>query len=647
MTDNQICAFERRLANIEKDIEEENERANTNRMKARFFMFFLLLGADTQTRDMLERKVRDLLRNPGACEFLQLEREDGAAISYDEAFEKVLQRAANKHVDVQNLNNIFLCPVLFAERESGVDVVSALQSINHFVKLSGRTPVWQPFVVIHRSVSQYANIHRALLEMERFIRTDNGGCINRCCLLSDQDGNGFTVPRENIMQTIAMTVVLQNVETQNAGAAQSVYASVKIPSNALGSGSLFFTARGAAVTNPIRSLTMQRMNSALDFFAGKTDGSCEAALGRMDYTFIGEILRPYMEKLPTYYNKVTFFPLYAVMNGADLQGRLQEVIDRCYVGPLSGDGAAAAQLEKARDEFLRRFFEANGSLETLREFADRKNLSSAFLQYAKNALGAVQIEEPLPNKPKLSAYQSGMYAEARRYCENSIRKAGITLLEKLGEYLCGSGMQTAVSNAEATLKTAKECVSERIRTLRDAETVLVLDRTVMRTDFDAVQAGWFADKARENPAAYAAYNRRFDGMIYQMLTQKPPEDASEILDVCYRAVKGSGYSNTEYLDRLSDECAVNEDSANEFASTVEKSWCYTLRFLKQDESGDTTCVIGDAKNRFCSVLQNRFGASLFPFSGFDRIDVLHISAPFALDNIWEWKQIAERGEAAR
>ena len=643
-TDTRIGAFEQRLTSIEKDIEEENERANINRMKARYFMFFLLFGADGQTRDMLERKVRDLLCNPNACAFLQMDGEAGAAASCDEAFEQVLLQAANRHVDVQNLNTVFLCPVLFVTHMQCEDVVPVLQSVDRFVQLAGKTPIWQPFAVMQRSVSQYANLHRALSQIGAFIRADKSGSVQRCCLLSDQDSNGFSVPQENIMQTIAMTVALQNVETQSAGAAQPIYASVKISSNAAGDGSLFFTARNAAITNPVRSLTLQRMNSAMDFFAGKTDDACEAALGRLDYSFVRQVLQPYMEKLPTLYDKVTFFPLYAVIGGADLQKRLQAVIDAYYVAPLRGGGAEAAQLAAAKEAFLQRFFAANGSLAMLRELAEEKKLSSAFLQYSKNAVGMLPLEDPLPNRPKLAEFNSGLYLQARRYCEDLVCKAEITLLEQLGDYLCSNAMIAAVSHTEQVLKQAQACVAARIRTLRNAETVLVLEQTVRRTDFDAVQAGWFADRAADDPARYAGYNKRFDAMIYQMLLEDGQTDYSALLEICYQAVKGSGYSNMAYLQRLSEECERNEDRAAEFASIVEKSWCYTLRFLKHDENSDTTCIIGDPKNRFCSVLQQRFKGSLFAFNGFDRIDVLHISAPFRADNIWEWEQIRQKGE---
>ncbi|MBQ8249986.1 MAG: hypothetical protein IJY93_08965 [Clostridia bacterium] len=646
MTDTRMDDFELKLKQIEDHIEKENEHANFNRMKVRFFMFFLLIGSDDETKNLLERKVRDLLRNPDACEFMQISEQTGTD-SCAEEFEKVLNRAADKHVDVQNLNNIFLCPIVFADNSENIDVVSVLGSIDAFVKHFGKKPTWQPFVVIHRSVSQYNRIYSAFSLMEQFIRTDKGGeYINRCCVLSDQDGNGFTVTKENIMQTIAMTVVLQNIENKNVGAAQSINSIVKIDSNSVSDSSLFFTARNAAITNPIRSLTLERMRSAIDYFSGSIDDTSRQAINKIDYSFIGNIISPYLKKLPRLNNKITFFPLYAVMKSPNLRNDLEQVINKYYIEPLQGKEARAERLDNAKKEFLRRFFEANGSLFALRELIASKNLSQIFLQSYKNALGVLPIEDPLPNRPKLRDFNEGIYLEARNYCEKVVRQSGITLLEELGSDLSGSEISSLISAAENALRMTKDAIENRIRTLRDVETVLVLDRTLHNTDFGEVQNAWIVDEAEKNANAYNTHNKRFDYAIYSMIVERSGLDIGRILEVCYEAVKDRGYSNVEYLERLSEECIVNESRANEFAGIVEKSWCYTLRLMKHDENSDSTCIIGDPRNRFCETLQKKFRASLFSLEGFDRIDVLHISAPFKSSDIWEWEQIKQQAEGA-
>lgn len=643
--DNQTEKFELKLSKIEKNIQEENDRANTNRMKARFFMFYILIGADEQTREVLERKVRDLLRNPDACEFIHINGEE-LPESYDEIMETAIHKASNKHVDVQNLNNLFLCPVVFANNSSNIDFVSALKSIDNFVAVLGKMPVWQPFIVIDRSVSQYENISKAVSDMERFICSNDGGYINRCCILSDKDSDGFSIPQENIMQTIAMTVVLQNVVSDGSVACQPINSVAQILSNSSEKNDLFFTARNAAVTNPVRSITMQRIKSAINYFSGKTDKTSQDTLSKIDFSFINNILYPALSQLPQIADGfVTYFPLYAVMNGPDLQQRLQEAIDKYYAEPLSGGGSKEEQIANAKKEFLVRFFALNGSLSELKEMIDDNDLSQKMILNSKGKLKGINTSERLPDKIKNKEFLSGMYLNARNYCEKIILEAGTGLIDELGKSLCDNSTKRVIEEIENAFKLVDEVVEDRLRTLRDVETVLAIDSTIQSDSFDSIHNEWMIKTATQNQKAFYEYNKNFDDLVHAMVQHKNTDDITDMLDVCYEAVKGRGYTNTEYLSRLSEECQKNEERAIEFTKEIEKNWCYTLRFLKYDENRDSACIIGDPGNRFCTVLKERFGASLYEFKDFDRIDVLRISSPFSPDNIWEWSQIEQRRQA--
>ncbi|MBE6679647.1 MAG: hypothetical protein E7598_03900 [Ruminococcaceae bacterium] len=638
--DKNIVTFEEKLIRFEKEIEEANERQNTTRMKARNFMFFLILGADEKIKKVLERKVRDLLCNPDACEFWEID-DSSDNVSYGEQFEEVLSAASNKHVDVVDLNNIFLCPVVFVKDRAVKNLVPILDSIGKHARSLGRNAIWQPFTVIHRSVSQYKNIYQSLEQMKNFLSNKEYGATNRCCLLGDQDANGFAVPLENIMQTIAMTVVLQNVDKKTADADKPLLnsASMQIADN------LFFTARNAAVTNPIRSLIFQRMCSAIDFFSGKTDEDSRMAASKINYSFLAPYLSAHFEKLPKIDGKITFFPLYAVMDGPDFKKRLEDVISQFYTKPLTGGEKKGELLWNAKSGFLKEYFKGNGSLSYLREVVEGKELSSILRQ--RSSFQGFEIEPPLPKKSNISAFTSGMYANARRYCNDEVEKGSIRALDDLAEYIASKQTLQAIAEAEDMLKNAKECMQHRIRALRDAETIFVLDSLIATgdttADFEKEQNKWFSDKG--SSGHYGKWNDRFDAMLCDILLGKAPEDRSAMLDVCYDVVKGDIGSNTDYLIELNRECNRDSNRANEFAAIVEKSWCYTLRFVKRSEGNDATCIIGDSDYAFCRTLSEKFHATVFEVPNFDRIDVLHISAPFSLENLMEWEQIEKVGGA--
>ncbi len=644
--DKMTESFELKIAQIEKEIEEENSRSNINRIKARQFMFFILFGADEETRATLEQKVRDLLRNPDACEFIEITDVESSD-SYNELLKQAISRASSKFVDVSDLNHFLMCPVIFSNNPIKVDVVSTLHAIGECLNNNSKEPTWQPFLIINLDDSQYDNIYKAFSDMITFIRSDTAGkneIINRCCVLSDKDGNGFQVTLENIMQTIAMTVVLQNVASEKSVSDQAVANTVTISSNSVENNDLFFTARNAAITHPIRSITMQRMRSAIDYFSGKTDESSNDALAHINYSFINSIIKPVFDKLPTINQKITYFPLYSVMQGPDFEKRIANVAYKFYEEPLRGNEAISKQLDQAKEAFLGNFFAANGSLSYLKQLIQDGTLAKNFMDSAKNSLFSADSNEQLPDKSKLSEFNSGVYLNVRNRCKAMIDGAGTKLLTDLSTSLCDESTIAAIDKIEETFACAKEVVDERIRKLSALETVLVLDRGHTSGNSDDVQSKWIIDAAAKNPKDFSDFNKEFDSLIYKMIQQKEIADIGLMLDVCYKAVKNKD-SNIEYLNKLSHECQVNEDSAVEFASAVEKNWCYTLRFMKHDEHTDITCIIGDPENRFCHVLKNRFDAALYEFKGFDRIDVLHISAPFAPDNIREWSVIEERSKA--
>ncbi len=636
--DNQFDALESKIRHIESDIEKQNAKANKNRISAKHFMFFLLVGADDDKRALLERKVRDLLRNPDACSFMSLSASCEASDCGNEIEQTIRQAAAN-HIDVDNLNTLFFCPIVFTSGYDCNDITPILLSIDDYVMQMGRVAIWQPFIVFNKEVAQYAKIYKTFENISNFISKGRSGSITRCCLISDQDADGFMVQKDNIMQTIAMTVVLLNAQK-----GESIKERLTISSNELKSTNIFFTARNAAIVNPIRSTVFERIRSAMDYFSDKPEINIEHVLARMNFSFITGIIKPYIEKLPQVNGKITFFPLYSIMASSESRQQLSQIINKLYAEPLLSQSALSDQLGKARRAFLNNYFASNGSLQQLYDATSSGKLKKLLAVHeSKCTMPPDIVEGPLDRThKKLEGFVTGQYAEARQYCEGSVMTLSINLLRKLAEGFCSAEEVSRYKEVLDNLEKTKKSIGEKIRKLQDEETVLVLGQTVHSSEFDEVQREWFRSRVNQHSSDYMEYNRHFYEMVYKIIIGENV-DYSEILDVCYAAVKDSGESNLDYLRNLSDECS-NAIREKEFASDVKKSWSYPLRLLRTNESGDVTCIIGDSKFRFCETLCKAFGGSMYEFKDFDRIDVLHISDSFTADNILEWEQIKKAGE---
>lgn len=627
-----------KIEEIEDSIEINDGHSNPNRIPARNYIIFALAGGDEDAQMILKHKVYNLLRNPDACAFINIDKNDASENTYPDLIEKIIEDASNNHVDVQDLFTIYLCPVISAVDADQQKLELFFSSVNDYMRKSGRSPIWQPFLLIKRSTQQYENIYSNISFIEHFLTGPGKEISNRCCLLSYQDANGFTVHLEDLLQTVAMTVILQDSISDNQGSIEGVISRVRIASNNVDADKLFFTTRNSSISNPRRSIILQRMISAMEFFSGKTDPNTSDALRRMNFKFLNEIIKPYLDQLPHRDQKISFFPLYATMSGDDFHMRLEQVLAKYYSNPLNSKEAVSAQLNKAVDAFLYNFFLNNGSLQNLKEILVGGSIKDLFESHSMELSNFIPMEDIDLHNKKLDFLAVGEYAAAKQYCEKEINDASRKLMLKLASSLENSDLVSVISDIQEGLDTVIDVVNERLRKLKDAESVLVIDQNNKSKDLSDVQSDWFINQAASNFEQYEKYNKAFDKAILDLL-KADTDDYDVILDICYDAVKGSAESNYEFLKKVSDECSRDDSKAFDFINTIKRNWGYTLRFASYDESRDVTCVIGDPLNYLSRSIKDKFNATQFGFSGFDRIDVMRISAPFAPEEIWEWQQI--------
>lgn len=640
VSDSQRKLLEKRLAQIEKEIFDDNNKETANRMPAKFFMLFLLIGGSTELADLLQRKVQGLLSNPKACAFLN--PNDNTDKTLGQQVDQVLQEAAKSYVDVKNLNTVLLCPILFAETYEKSSLEMTLGSVREYLSLTGKAPIWQPYLVLNGNLEYYSQTYNGVIDMETFVTGLPEGTVNRCCILSNQDENGFAVPVENILETIAVCSVLQNTKPENPDVAQVINRKVCADANDKNNRELFFTARSASVSNPVRSVTYQRMISAINFFSGDTDAESDDAMKRMNFHFIVELLEPYIGKLPHLDGQLSFFPLYGVMTGGSLHERLNQQINKYYREPLYGTAARESLSPAVRRRFFTMFFRNNGSLKELDDLIRTGTLENRMKQHVHECYGNHPMEIEPANKRDIQPFLIGEYKAARDCCEQLIKDAGNHFLSELISDLSDKKTLNAIDEVRQSLEAVRQCMMDRQRQLRDIEIVLGVGKTELYATFDAVQDNWFEYIARSDERM-GQLNRRFDGMVCEMLLTSV-EDFSEILRVCYDAVKDRIDTNAAYLQKLSDECAADPSKAAEFATAIEHSWCYTIRFIQRHAEEDVTCLIGDKENSFCQELQRRFNATHFEFHGFDKLGVLHVSAPFKAADLFAWNQIEAQGK---
>ncbi len=641
-TDIQKDSLVQMLAQIEKNIEEENGRIKRNRMPARYFMFFFLIGGEEESKILLERKVKELLSNPDACAFLQISEK--ADIDYGQMIEETLKNAANNHVEVDDLNYVFLCPIVFSGNSLGAGVNTILRDIDSFIDKVGIMSVWQPVIIINKSAAEYKKIYFAVNEMTDFISQMSDEKVNRCCLLSNLDENGFAIPSENIMQMVAMTVVLQNVATNDDDVCRTVKSRVGRSNNVGGDDSaLFFTVKNVAVTNPKRSLVLQRISSAIDYFSTMSDK--DNVLSKIRYSFISDIMSEYVSKLPHHGNRITLFPLFGIMEDRELHAKLEKMIREKYYEPIYGDKVRREQTEKAKLMFLQSFFAANGSLLTLKDHITNKTLEQEINSHQNSCGIGKEIEIPYLDNKKLACFKNSEYERAAATCATFINTCGGKLLETVGKQISDPDMIRNIEDTQDSIEKVKECIERRLRQLKNIETVLVVGQTEQYTRFDDVQYSWVKSMLEGNTDEYSELSRKFNGLIYLLLTNRDVE-CGKILEDCYDAIKSSIESNDAFMEAVDKECRTNEIRGDEFVAVIKRSGRYPLRFHGA-QLQEAICIIGDSRNALCRKLSEKLDGTMYDFKNFDRVGVLHISGVFSPENIMEWQQIKAAAEGER
>lgn len=630
---NTISDISEKIIQIEEQIDTDSKNINTNRMPAKKYMIFLLIGVDTEVQDTLKRKVRNLLSNPSACEFLTLtELETSEQI--DELVsnvEKILLESSKNHVEVQDLNNVLVCPIIFTEKGIFSKTVMVLDRVDQYMRKSGRSAIWQPFLVNNIEIAQYKNIYDGIQLILDFYKTEKSGVINRCCILGNHDEKNFEVPLENILQTIASTAVLQNTDTMNADSFATFTSKIRLDTNEISGDKIFYTSRNIAISNPKRSYIFSRMNEAIEYFAGDTDVTSQVALDRLDYSFVKMLIRPYYDRLPRCANKITMFPLYAVIEGSDMIERLKKIIETYYYAPLYQSSESSRMLIDAKNEFLKQFFRNNGSLQLLSEAITSGKLQNAILNTRKDYFVGVELDDIQTGNKKTQPFLQGNYLAAKERCLKIIQEFPSKVMEELAKNLTDCEMEHLVNDSINMLEETKRLINEKCRRLQEVEIQLLDDDTNERSN-------WIETLAVTNQKQFEDLNKKFDYQIYSLMVNNG-EEFTKILDICYDAVKTTACTNLEYLKKIGEEFSRNPDKDGDFFEKIRKNWTYTIRFIGRDISNDATCVIGDSDNAFCRNLISKFNATLFDFKNFDRIDVLHLSAAFSPENIREWEEI--------
>lgn len=655
--------IEQTLLQIEDLVEGESGEGRKNRIGVKNFLLFLMFGGEEKDEKILSRKVKSLLADPRTCAVVTLGEDSEENPSEDPSAESkedpvasptakingILESAGRDYVDVQDLNTVYVCPVLFAARVDKQRLTASIDEIDRFMKDKRKKTVWQPFLLLRDEVELYGNICNCFDFMTEFIAekySDYSAIVNRCCVLSSTADNGFYVEPDSLLQTVALVSVMQNAALRNPDELAAINGKIRVNENDTEKKNYFFTARAAAVVNPKLSYTLQRIFSAFQFFSGATDTSSEHALGKINYASIDEVVRPFRGKLPSRNGKITLYPIYGVMKSPEMEQNMRRLLNDLYLSPFFSKETSNALMESALRWFFKCYFENNGSLQKLKELIESGVLAAELEKAKSNVInpngGAIRLvfDDIAWDNQKLK----DIAAPYRGYADTvrqSVFKVPGELLGSISGALTNGSFRTRIDEMLNAFQNVERVVKNHLRIVQKSEIVIHVGMTAVRSSFAETEEGWIKDQSTNQ--SFQALNQKFDDGVRQMLFNVNGIGIRDLLMVCYGAVQGQCFRDEEYISRLSVEAGRNHSIVENHAGEINDNLRFTIRFLNRSSVDDFMCVVGDPENEFYKRLKEYYNGIGFGLTDFDRIDMLHISAPFELKEIDEWERIAEKG----
>jgi|GEM_PF-6620301 len=630
------------LNDMTQNVEDRILEVRKNHIKIEQYIVFVLIGTEqNESKPSMENKyirykAKLLLSDPHTCDVIDLPAFDiNAEVDYSiivsSLIEKTVKKAADDHVNVLDLNTIYVCPVVIGSNTQGQYTGQILTGIKQYSQKSHKNIRWQPFVLIQNSTNKVEENQNTISALHEFFLSEE--TCTKCCVLSDVDENGFTVEYENNLGVIVLAAILQVVGNKGARNSCTTYQQMLVKKD----DNWCFTAKNATISLPIRSITLRRVLSVFNaFFLKQTNLN---TWERMEIS-LNDFLEPYYNRLVNDNGSISTYPLYAAPVEYPEQ-ILKYITKKYYHDQMLGVADEEGIQNQLYNYILDEFFNQNGSLRDIVNITDdsRKSLreKSKFLTY------------PVTSKPDISAKNQRKFELHQKY-EDNLKRWLSLFGQKLLEKVVASERFRYDLPKKASLLIFRindilQNVKNQIKKYESSEIVTVVQSTPIDSDLEAYTDHWFENTSNRNSQTVAHANMKFNKAIMKMLTgvEDDVNDDLKLLEICFNYVKDNQESFSKYMMQVSETCNVDQSRADEIAQKSDLCLTYPIRIMKSKKDNHTdTIIIGNSGNSLPSILANRLNAKILNIEDTSIIEIFRTSTPFShrdLTFIYEKEEI--------
>lgn len=620
MSNNRRSFIEKKISELEDRILQK-QGDDSLKISVRHFSCFLLIGGQAEDELSMRRFIRTNINNAESVSVISIN-------SYNE-IENAIQKfddditIAKQARNIDDLLTVMINPIHIVSLGTEQTYIMSLNRVGEYLVRHQLIAVWQPFLVL-RSVTPGSDIvKRAFDQIEDWIR--NNDKSNKCCVLSTQDTNNFDVQMESVCRTAVLTAVLQDIKTNEGKDAFQMANTI----TRHGDPELFFTSSGFTIENPIQSAYFNRLRFCVDYFSHPEGNSIDDAW-KIDnnYSYIQDIIRERYNKLPRYKNRISFFPLYAVIDGANFETRLYNRAKKNYMDHLEYDG-----MKHKRDYyyFFYNYLNNCGNLTGLTRIAEKTGEG-----WMPPGISAAPIMGEC-----LSTESAYKYNKTVSNCKTEITRFGAKVFRGLVDYLGSDEFHIRLKSLQSMVAEVAAGIDKSIVRINRSGTVLVAGRTETGQQMYDVQCQRVVNYLMRSSKTQSV-QKSVNDLFAKMLTRNdiPNETlAFDYLELCYDIVDLSiksdeiYNSNSSFIERLGKEPINNGNEINENVARVRSGTLDTIQVIREHTAKRTTYVICDTSNTFCKgIIQSE---NIYPVNvdGIKTIAVLHVSEPFIKNDV--------------
>ena len=602
-----------KLTQIITELENVRTFHDDSYLATTHFVIFLLFGCNDDQRNLLSTRANKIIADRQAYALIKVEEGHDVV----KAVEYEIEKASERHVKVEDLNEIHICPVIISENAAVEQYSSIVKSVDGYLK--GRTirTEWKSFLMLNTLAENANDWLGTIAETVRELGTHNS-C--RCCVLTRYDEAYMRVAEERLLTTLLFVAFLNVVPRTRTDIGMHIAYQESMPDK------LFYTAQTAFIENPVVSRILRRMIGLMERFRDNIPSESDVDMGFMQST-----LKSLYDNMPHEGELISFLPLLSVIpgEGSDFSRRLKEFANKYYLSSSISEVNKKRMFSNIASQFLQSHIKAGLGVDDLMSLIDNDEDIEKLSKV--QALG-ISISD-LPDYP-LKTKAHGESIEKYEKCAIWLRHELINLRKNL---LVEFFRSTEFAELPAKYRNVQNRLDENISEMRETEQKhSALDVTLpLLNDPDEK---WLDEEYRD-PKTVNTYVKCFCALTLSHNDEEFNDELSKLFETLYQVSKGlsGGLGANAYMKLVSETCSdVDSPVAKECMARIKNA----LKFpINQGTGHDSyTYIWGSKDNKLYDVWEKHHrmistSNTLLPLESNERFGMLRVSDGFSRQEI--------------